>query len=281
MTLFQKVAPAEISDLSQEDFIFFRELIFDLAGIHLGEKKRDLVVTRIRSHLQKRGFHSFSEYRDLLENKPAGHPDIQEFVNLLTTNKTEFFREPRHFDFLVQSAIPKWVKEGKKTINVWSCASSTGEEPYTLSMVLRRHLPETLPYRILATDIDTQVLSRAQNGVYSLAKLNEIPETYRDGNLKMGTGKAEGWFKIADPIRDPISFQKHNLIEASYLGDEVFDVIFCRNVLIYFSPETIRTLLSKLHRSLKPGGLLMIGHSESIQGCRLFETLQPAIFRKS
>ena len=263
---------------TNEDFLFLKEKIFQLAGIHLTEKKKDLVRSRVQSFLRKSKFKSVDELKVELQNS---NPTVtQQFVNLLTTNKTDFFREPKHFDFLIYNLIPQWKKERKTEIKIWCSASSTGEEPYTIAMVLHKHLPKSVTFKILATDIDTQVLSKAQNGVYPNLKLHEIPEEYQ-AHLIDGKKKADGWFKIADDIHSKIAFKQHNLIESTYPGDEVFDVIFCRNVLIYFERRTINKLMEKLHLSLKHSGHLFIGHSESIPETQhLFEFIQPATFKK-
>lgn len=264
---------------TNEDFLFLKEKIFELAGIHLTEKKKELVKSRVQSFLRKSNIKSVKDLKD--ELKSVNPIVVQEFVNLLTTNKTDFFREPKHFDFLVQQIIPYWIKTKKKEIKIWCSASSTGEEPYTIAMVLAKHLPENISFKILATDIDTQVLQKARNGVYSLSKVNEIPKEYHS-YLVQGEKKAKGWFKISDDLHSKIVFKQHNLIEKSYPGDEVFDIIFCRNVLIYFERKTINKLMEKLHMSLKSDGHLFIGHSESIQGTQhLFESIQPAVFKKA
>ena len=218
-----------LESLSSEDFGFFKDLVFAQAGISLSAKKLDLVQSRLRSHIQKRGMKSFAEYRNLLQKAQPNDPEMQNFINLLTTNKTDFFREPQHFDYLTQVLIPAWVEDGRKEINVWCCASSTGEEPYTLAMVLNHYLPKDISYKILATDVE---------------------------------------------IYNKVSFQRHNLIEKTGPNKQ-FDLIFCRNVLIYFEPSTIRTLMGKLHHFVKQDGMLFIGHSESIQGSgSLFKTIK-------
>ncbi|OYZ20082.1 MAG: hypothetical protein B7Y39_11190 [Bdellovibrio sp. 28-41-41] len=264
---------------TDEDFLFLKEKIFQLAGITLTEKKKDLVKSRVQSFLRKSEIGSVDELKQELQNSnPAV---IQKFVNLMTTNKTDFFRESKHFDYLIYELIPQWKKEKKTEIKIWCSASSTGEEPYTIAMVLLKHLPKNTSFKILATDIDTQVLRKAQNGVYPISKSSEIPEQYQPF-LSKGKKNVEGWFKVADEIHSKISFKQHNLIENTYPGDELFEVIFCRNVLIYFERKTINTLMEKLHLSLKPHGHLFIGHSESISGTQhLFATIQPAVFRKA
>lgn len=263
---------------TNEDFLFMKEKIFELAGIHLTEKKKELVKSRVQSFLRKSHINTTKQLRDeLIARNPSV---IQEFVNLLTTNKTDFFREPKHFDFLVHQIIPLWLESGKKEVKIWCSASSTGEEPYTIAMVLARNLPESISYKILATDIDTQVLKKAQNGVYPISKLSEIPTEYHS-YLIQGQKTAKGWFKASDAIHSQITFKQHNLVEKTYPGDEVFDIIFCRNVLIYFEKKTINALMEKLHLSLKTDGYLFIGHSETIAGNQhIFESIQPAVFKK-
>ncbi len=265
-------------EFNHEDFLFFKKKIFDLAGIHLTDKKMDLVRSRVQSFLRKSSVNSVSEFRKLIQTSDRQSEVVQSFINLLTTNKTDFFREPTHFDYLTEQILPKFVDREK--INVWCCAASTGEEPYTIAMTLDQHLNGHAEYKILASDIDTNVLKKARNGVYPVSKANEIPEEFHRDYLVFGSDKTNGYFKIADKLHSRIQFKQHNLIENSYPGEEVFDLIFCRNVLIYFEPKTIGRLMEKLYRSLKPDGFLFIGHSESIQGSQhLFKAIRPAIFR--
>lgn len=263
---------------TDEDFLFLKEKIFQLAGIHITEKKKDLVKSRVQSFLRKSKFESVDELKRELKN--SNPMVIQKFVNLMTTNKTDFFRESKHFDYLIYELIPLWKKEKKTEIKIWCSASSTGEEPYTIAMALVKHLPKNISFKILATDIDTQVLKKAQNGVYPISKMTEVPEEYQL-YLSKGKNNADGWFKIEDEIHSKIFFKQHNLIESTYPSEDIFDVIFCRNVLIYFERKTINTLMAKFHFSLSPNGYLFIGHSESIPGTQhLFATIQPAVFRK-
>lgn len=267
--------------LTETDFQFFKEKIFALAGIHLSDKKKDLVFSRIRSYLRKKNIRTFSEYRQLLQTCENNSPEIQNFINLMTTNKTEFFREVKHFDFLIKELIPFWISNGKKEIKIWVCATSTGEEPYTLSMILDHYLPANMSFSVLATDIDTQVLSFAKNGVYPLGKLNEIPPLFQSKYLTLGQGKVEGWFRVKNSIHSKIQFKQHNLVTPAYPGDQLFDLILCRNVLIYFSPQNVRELMHKLHKSLKADGTLFIGHSESLHGTNnIFKSIRPAVYKK-
>jgi chemotaxis protein methyltransferase CheR len=278
----RNVAPSfsELDKLSEEDFNFFREFIFKVAGISMSEKKRDLVVTRIKSYLRKGNYSCYSDYRKALEKAPIESKEVQTFINLLTTNKTNFFREPDHFNFL--SRLVSDVNPNRTTdYRVWCCASSTGEEVYTIAMILKRYLPSTVDFQILATDIDTSVLGKAQNGVYANECLREIPNDFQNQFIKKGHGEAAGWFKVNDSIHQKIHFQQHNLNSNEVPEINLFDIVFCRNVLIYFAPDTIKNLTIKLNKALKPGGYLFIGHSEAIRDTnKLFKQVEPSIYTK-
>lgn len=264
--------------MTREDFIFLTSKIHQLSGLRLTEKKIELVKSRVQSYFRKSRIKSLTELKNELEKEnPAV---IQDFINLMTTNKTDFFREPKHFDFLIREAVPGWKAAGIDDVKVWCCASSTGEEPYSLAMTLASSLASDISWDILATDIDTEVLKRAKNGVYPISKAAEIPESFQQ-YLIPGQRQATGWFKIADELHSKVRFSRRNLIENPNPEGQVFDAIFCRNVLIYFDRTSINHLMEQLHRSLKPNGFLFIGHSESIQGNQhLFETVSPSVFRK-
>lgn len=268
-------------DLSDQDLSYFSEMIERRAGIALKPAKRDLIRTRLRSRVAALSLNSYEEYRHHLSALPKDHPEWQEFTNLLTTNKTDFFREPKHFDYLIETILPEWLKTGATVFNVWSAASSTGEEAYTLAMLLDRHLPADRSFRILATDIDTEVVETARNSVYPIAKKPEIPAEYHAGCLDIGKGEARGWFRMKPRLKEKIQFRQHNLIEKTAPGEGVFDLVLCRNVLIYFNPDSIDFVQQKLFRTVKPNGHLFIGHSESLQGLKhLWTPVGPSIFRK-
>ena len=268
-------------DIDSEDLAYFCNIIGDIAGIVLKASKSDLVKSRLRSRLNAHGFVSFAEYRGYLQSLAKNDPEWQFFTNLLTTNKTDFFREVQHFEFLVQKILPEWLKTGGRTFNVWSAASSTGEEAYTLAMILDRYLPEGRDFRILATDIDTEVLASLQNAVYPLAKKNEIPPDYHARCLDIGRGSAQGWFRIKPRVKGRVSGKIHNLIDRSVPGEDVFDLVLCRNVLIYFAPASIDFVQKKIFKTVRSGGYLFIGHSESFQGLsHCWTSSGPSIFCK-
>jgi chemotaxis protein methyltransferase CheR len=266
--------------LSDQEFGYFKQLIYDIAGISLSDKKKELVKSRLISYIQGLQLQSFEGYLQFLQKLPGESHYWQEFVNLLTTNKTDFFREPKHFDYIINTVIPAWLKTGEKVMKVWSCASSSGEEPYTLAMVLKKHLPANKDFEILATDIDTDILNHAKNGVYAMTKFEEIPEEYRKDSVSVGTGDVSNWFRIKSSLKEKVTFQQHNLMEEADVENRTFDLVFCRNVLIYFSRETISRVVQNLENKTKESGLLFIGHSESLQGTESkWKTIQPSVYK--
>ena len=268
-------------ELSDVDFNYFRDLIFNLAGIHLSVAKKDLIVSRLRNHIKELGLSDLEDYKKYLQAQKPKSPEFQKFINLLTTNKTDFFREPEHFEFLVKTFLPEWLKHGRKVLNIWSCASSTGEEIYTLAMVLNLHLPKHCTFKILATDIDSEVLKTAANGVYPISKLHEIPADYQKSSVALGTAEISQRFKIKNVIKEKVIFKQHNLMDQYENTNEVFDIIFCRNVLIYFTKETIEQVVHKLLLKTTVGGYLLIGHSESLSGIKTnWKNLQPSIYKR-
>jgi len=268
--------------LDETDLHYFCKALESRAGIALKPSKQNLVQTRLRSRIATHGFKNYKEYRQYLETLPDDHPEWESFTNSLTTNKTEFFREPKHFDFLAHQILPQWLKTHQKTFKVWSAASSTGEEAYTLAMVLDRHLPKDRDFKILATDVDTKVLKTAQNGVYHISKKMEIPEEYHSTCLDIGKGNVRGWFRIKPHLKEKVIFKKHNLIEKTFPGENVFDLVLCRNVLIYFGPESVDFVQRKLYYTVKPGGYLFIGHSESFNGLKhQWSSVGPSILKKA
>jgi len=268
-------------ELTEEDLRFFCQVIEARAGIALKPAKHDLVRTRLRSRISARGLSTYTEYRQLLESLTKTDPEWEVFTNLLTTNKTDFFREPKHFEYLAEKILPLWHKSPHPTFKVWCAASSTGEEAYTLAMVLDRHIDKNRDFKILATDIDTHVLRHADNGVYSLSKKSEIPPHYHPASIDLGKNEAQGWFRIKPHLKEKIVFRQHNLIENTSPGEKVFDLVLCRNVLIYFNPPNIDFVQKKIFRTVKEGGHFFIGHSESLQGLNhRWKNTGPSIFMK-
>jgi chemotaxis protein methyltransferase CheR len=244
---------------SPGDFRRVRDLIAKLAGIALAEHKENMVYNRLARRLRSTGIRSFGEYLDLVEQ-----PDSEErgqFVNALTTNLTSFFREGHHFEMLATyAAARRRAAPGGGRLRVWSSACSTGEEPYSAAIVLRE---AECPAEIVATDIDTEVLRRAQRGNYALDAVDSVSaERLRRFFLK-GIGPNEGRIMVRPELQAMVRFSACNLQGDNWPTGELFDVIFCRNVMIYFSRESQRQVLDRFIRVLRPGGLLCVGHSES------------------
>ena len=244
---------------SPGDFRRVRDLIAKLAGIALADHKENMVYNRLARRLRSTGIGSFGEYLDLVEQAEAeerGH-----FVNALTTNLTSFFREGHHFEMLgAYAAARRRTAPGGGRLRVWSSACSTGEEPYSAAIVLRE---ADAPADIIATDIDTEVLRRAQRGNYALDAVDSMsPERLRRFFLK-GVGQNEGRIMVRPELQAMVRFSPCNLQGDNWPAGELFDVIFCRNVMIYFSRESQRQVLERFIRVLRPGGLLFVGHSES------------------
>ncbi len=246
---------------SSDDFHRIRSLIYRVAGISLAPSKKDLVYSRLARRLRVRRIGTFSAYITLLE---AGDlREREEFINALTTNMTSFFREAHHFPILARhlGALPPAAP-----VNIWTCASSSGEEPYSIAMTVVEHFKTfATPVRILATDIDTKVLEKARQGVYPLDQLNKLtPEQLKRFFLK-GAGRNAGLARVRPELQRMITFRRFNLLDEPWGIREKFDAIFCRNVMIYFDKHTQYEILKKMQPCMQPHGLFFAGHSESFQ----------------
>ena len=244
-----------------DDFERIRALIYRCAGISLAPGKMDMVYGRLARLLRVRELDRFSDYLGLLEE--GDQQELEAFINALTTNMTSFFREPHHFQILAErlAQLPK-----NRPASIWTCASSSGEEPYSIAMTAVDAMKNSAPAaRILATDIDTNVLATARQGIYPIDQLQKIPPGHLKRYFLRGEGKNEGFARVSDELRHMISFQRLNLLDTTWSMRGRFDAIFCRNVMIYFDKETQQAILKKLAGYLQPDGLLFVGHSESFQ----------------
>lgn len=262
--------------ITETEFTRFQRFIYDAAGISLTPAKKALVSGRLSKRLQAHQLSSYGEYFDLLvSGKAAG--EVQTAVDLLTTNETYFFREPKHFQLLREAA---GAAAGRTTsFRVWSAASSTGEECYSIAMVLADVLGST-PFDVLGTDISTRVLQRARLGHYPLERTRHIPPAYLKRFCLKGTGEQAGTLLVERGLRAKVSFAQVNLnAELPKLG--TFDVIFLRNVMIYFNADTKRRVVARVLSLLKPGGYFLIGHSESLNDISsAVQQIGPSIYRK-
>lgn len=267
--------------LEAETFDRFRCIVYEQAGIFLGPHKEALVQARLSKRLRALGLGSFGEYLDLLEADESG-TELTLFIDAICTNVTSFFRESHQFDF-VTSQMQQWLEEGQRRFRFWSCACSSGEEPYSLAMTL---LDATSGYadvdmRVLATDISTKVLDRCLDGCYKAEKLTGVPEEMRGRYFRPVKSETEKLFKVTPQVRDTVLFRRMNLSTPPFPMPGPLDIVMCRNVMIYFDDPVRVALLQEIHRMLRPGGFLIVGHAESLTGINVdFKYLRPAIYVK-
>lgn len=269
--------------LSMEEFNLIRKLVYDRFGIQLNEQKRSLVVERLQKTLRTGGFPSFRAYYEHVIADRSGRA-LLELVDRISTNHTHFFREKDHFVFMQTTWLPALKKKafsGKKAVRIWSAGCSSGEEPYTIAMLLADQLEMDgggWDIGILATDISTTVLEKAQAGIYADTQLDQVPEIYKKKYFR-STG--EGLYAVSPALKEMLLFRRLNLMNQDYPFKGQFQIIFCRNVMIYFDEPVREGLLSRFHRYLEPGGYLFIGHSESIgRDNKYFRFIRPAIYQK-
>ena len=250
-------------------------LIYQRAGIVLTPQKKDMVFNRLSRRLRELNLRRFEDYIALLVNNPTSR-EWQEFINALTTNLTSFFREAYHFPTLAKHAQSR-----PGMYSVWCAAASTGEEPWSIAMTLEAALGRSITGpRVLATDIDTDVLERAVQGVYRLADIDNLSEQQKKSWFLRGTGDQANMVKIKSELRNSVQFRQLNLIESQWDIPAPFDAIFCRNVMIYFDHNTQGKLLQRFAKMLKPGGLLFVGHSEHFQNMNSpFRLLGQSVYR--
>ncbi len=248
--------------MADEDFNCLAAMAYDISGIVLGEHKKELVYSRISRRVRKLNLQNFSQYCQYLANNQDA--ETTGFLNAITTNLTSFFRESHHFEFLAKEIIPGWKKEKKgKPIRIWSSACSTGPEPYSIAITLDKNMPvKDYNLKILATDLDSDVLAKARLGEYPIADIEQLPRNYLSSFLRKNSSDVG---QVKDSIRSMVQFNRLNLLGPWPMKNK-FDVIFCRNVVIYFNKETQIELFDRLADSLVEGGYLFIGHSETLHG---------------
>jgi len=251
-------------EFKRKDFEFIRDLVGDRTGIVLSDHKVDMVYGRLSRRLRQLGMTRFSEYLTMLSNDEQ---ELVEFTNALTTNLTSFFREPHHFEFLKGTAIPTLLKNRpNKKLRIWSAGCSTGEEPYTIAMTIKE-ATATYPntdIKVLATDLDSNVVARAKAGVYQQEKVNGVDQKRQKKFFRKGRGDTQnGQMKVSPELQEMITFKQLNLMH-DWPMQGPLDIIFCRNVVIYFNKETQRELFARYADILSDDGYLFVGHSESL-----------------
>lgn len=259
--------------LSAASFSAIRELIFAVAGIAMTEEKEELVKARLAKRLRELKITGYEEYLNRIQTDRV---ELSNMVDVLTTNKTGFFREQQHFDYLVEEVFPTW-KATCAPRRIWSAGCSSGEEPYTLGMLLREHLPQ-LDVRILATDLSTRVLARAKAARYAAATVEDIPQRLRTRYLQRVVEAGQVSYAISPEVTALVSFARLNLMGDWPMRGR-FDLILCRNVMIYFNDDTRTTLGRRFAEQLAPDGALMIGHAESMASLdQPLQLIRPAIY---
>ncbi|MCJ2183961.1 chemotaxis protein CheR [Novosphingobium sp. 1949] len=270
--------------ISARQFKQLAALILARTGIKMPPTKQTMLEGRLRRRARDGGFDNLHAYCDWVLSREAGARDIEHLINAVTTNKTDFFREPKHFEYLVDRILPALVRGGQRSVRCWSAACSTGAEPYTLAMLLSEFAESErgFSYTIVATDLDTQVLSSAIKGIYPSEMIAPVPKRLRQRYVMEARDRRRAEVRMAPDLRRKVGFGQLNLMESRYPVGEPMDLIFCRNVLIYFDKATQEQVVNRLCEQLRPGGHLFLGHSESISGFK--HTLSPVgntIFQKA
>ncbi len=253
--------------MSDREFLLLSDFIHSQCGIKMPLVKKIMLEARLRKRLRSLGKTSFREYFEHLFESPAGKDELVHMIDAVTTNKTDFFREPAHFSYLAENILPEFIRtNGGRAFLIWSAGCSSGEEPYTLSMVLSEFREEHPGFRfsMLATDISTKVLEKARMGIYEEERVATIPPALKHKYIMRGKDPSRGLVRVVPELRSLVLFQHMNLMDDHPVLPEPADVIFCRNVMIYFDRETQERILGRLCRSLKPGGYLFLGHSETV-----------------
>lgn len=267
--------------MSDADFRFIQRIAKERTGIELGNHKREMIYSRIVRRIRVLKLGNFGAYCEYLEENPDA--ELTNFINAITTNLTAFFREKHHFDYLLETALPEVKKrnQSSKRIRIWSAGCSTGEEPYSIAITLQKALGrERWDAKILATDLDTNVVAHGRKGIYAKERVDGLPDAVISENFtRVEQGNAQA-YEARDSLKSLITFNHLNLL-GPWPIKNTFDIIFCRNVVIYFSKDTQRMLFDRYANALCEGGYLFIGHSESLHGVsKRFESLGKTMYRK-
>jgi chemotaxis protein methyltransferase CheR len=272
--------------ISGRDYSRLCRLVYDEAGIALGAGRKTMLEVRIKRRLKDLAIHSYAKYCDYLFSDHGLKNELLHLIDVVTTNKTDFFREPRHFEFLTARALPEAIASSlnRRAFTVWSAGCSTGEEPYTLAMVLSEYAltHPGFSFRILATDVSTTVLEKAELGVYSRQAVQPVPHALKVKYLLRGREAGSDRVRMVPELRRLVEFRWLNFMDQDYGVAEKVDAIFCRNVIIYFDRSTQQRILEKLTHYLVPGGYMFVGHAESLHDLDLpLAPVAPALYRRT
>lgn len=269
--------------LSNRDYARLCKLVYAEAGIHLGTGRKTMLEARIKRRLRELDLDSYAHYCDYLFGHKGLKEEIVPLIDVVTTNKTDFFREPGHFKFLAEKAIPEMVARNGNQLLVWSAGCSTGEEPYTLAMVLSEYAQAHpgFRFRVLATDISTIVLEKAKMGIYTDEVVSPVPAALKCKYFMRSRDRDSDRVRVVPELRQLVEFRRLNFMEENYRMAEKADAIFCRNVIIYFDRPTQERILSKLSYQLVPRGYMFVGHAETLHDMNLPLTpVAPALYRR-
>ena len=266
--------------MDHQTFDKFREIVYDNSGIALNDTKEAMVSARIAKRMRILGFDTHQQYLQFLLTEESGN-EITHFLDVISTNVTSFFRESSHFEFLA-SAMRKWLGKGKQRIRIWSAAASTGEEPYSIAMtMLEASGTRNVDMRILATDISTSALFKAQKGVYASTTLDGVQDSYKKRFFVSEKKNSELFYKANDQLKNMIVFRRLNLSSPPFPMAGQLDMVFCRNVMIYFDASVRTRLVNEIYRLLKPSGYLLTGHAEGLTSIKTeLKCLEPSIYQK-
>mgnify|MGYP000329507475 CR=1 FL=1 len=265
--------------LDNETFTQFADLIYEKAGIYLSSQKQALVSSRLGKRMRKLGLNDYRAYYKHIRDDETD-TELVHLLDAISTNVTQFYREPRHFD-LFRDLLNRWEKEGQRRFRFWSAGCSSGEEPYTIAITARKTLQSVQDTKILATDISSTILEQARRGEYEPKRIEQVPDSVLRAFFRKYTKGGNTVYQITEDISSMITFARLNLATPPFPMQGPLDVVFCRNVMIYFDNEVRRRLLNEIYRLLKPGGYLMVGHSESLSGILSeFKVVEPAVYRK-
>ncbi len=270
--------------LTGDDFDRLGRFIYDVCGIKMPPSKKTMLESRLQRRVRDLGMNSFARYCDYLFSAEGQAEEVVRMIDLVTTNKTDFFREPDHFVYLLETVLPLWWEQHGgpgRPFRAWSAGCSSGEEPYTMAMVLQHFTEQCagFDYSILATDISTRVLDRGRLAVYGEERIATVPEQFRRKYLLRSRDRSEGLVRVVPELRTRVQFERLNFM-VNFNVREEFDIIFCRNVIIYFDRQTQEQLIGRFLDHLRPDGHLFLGHSETLNSHNLpLKAVSPTVYR--
>jgi chemotaxis protein methyltransferase CheR len=269
------------ADIGPDEYELIRRTVYDHSRINLGAEKKSLVAARVTKRLRALNLPAFDIYCEYLKSSKGKH-EIAFLVEAISTNHTYFFREKGHFDFLRETIVPQWRARAVNRIRIWSAACSSGEEPYSIAIVLAETLGFKIDWRIHASDISMRMLDVGRKAIYSADRLSHVPADFHRRCFQRGVGGSEGFFRVREELRKRVDFAQLNLLQPAYPFATEFDLIFLRNAMIYFDRDTQQTLVEKITPHLLRGGHLMIGHTENLTGLRhSLASVEPSIYQRA